>query len=122
MPKQVLIVEDTEDIANFEKIALEMMGLEVHHMNTPEKAVEFLEQYRPDLIVLDIGLPGMSGWQLLDVIKKKRDHEGVFVIVTTAFTDPANRLMGKLQDVDGYLFKPFQIADLKKTVTDLLEL
>jgi two-component system, OmpR family, KDP operon response regulator KdpE len=118
--KTVLIIEDSLDIANFVKFSLEHMGLEAHHSSSPEKAIAFLETNRPDLIILDIGLPGMTGWQLLDMIKEKRENEGIFVVVTTAFTDPANRVVGKLQHVDRYLIKPFQYDQLKQIMDELL--
>jgi len=122
MPKNVLIVEDTEDIAQFVIIALETMGLDTFHASNSERAIEYLQNNMPDLIVLDIGLPGMSGWQLLDLIKELREKNGIRIVVTTAFTDPANRLMGKLQEVDRYLFKPFQVKDLQDVVGELLQM
>jgi DNA-binding response OmpR family regulator len=122
MPKNVLIVEDTNDIAQFVKIALEAMGLDAFHASNSERAMEYLQNNKPDLIVLDIGLPGMSGWQLLDVIKELREKNGIRIVVTTAFTDPANRLMGKLQEVDRYLFKPFEVKELQDVVGELLQM
>ena len=119
--RTVLIIEDTDDMARFVSVALEDLGLETYHANTPEKAIDFLENHRPDLIILDIGLPEMSGWQLLEIIQEWRTNENVFVLVTTAFTDPANRLIGKLQHVDGYLYKPFAYKELTEMVRKLFE-
>lgn len=121
-PKQVLIIEDTQDIATFMVLALQDMKLDVHHMNTPEKAIKFLEGNQPALIILDIGLPGMTGWQLLDLLKDRREKEGIFIVVTTAYTDPANRVVGKLQHVDHYLNKPFPLDELRRVVGGLLKL
>lgn len=118
--KRVLIVEDMEDLAGFVKIALEEMGLEAFHMNTAPKALDFLENHNPDLIILDIGLPGMSGWQLLEAISEQRKQNNMRIIISTAFQDPANRLIGKLQTVDAYLQKPYDFAELRKVVMSLL--
>jgi DNA-binding response OmpR family regulator len=120
--KLILIVEDTEDLAAFIKLSLEEMGLETHHASDANKAMNYLEDHHPVLIILDIGLPGMSGWQLLETINERREQAGIFVVVTTAFQDPANRLIGKLRDVDGYLIKPFRFHELKAVVSDLLGL
>jgi two-component system response regulator CpxR len=98
------------------------MGLDAFHASNSERAMEYLQNNKPDLIVLDIGLPGMSGWQLLDVIKELREKNGIRIVVTTAFTDPANRLMGKLQEVDRYLFKPFEVKELQDVVGELLQM
>lgn len=119
--KMVLVVEDMDDIAGFVKAALEEMGLRAFTANNPEKAIAFLEQYQPDLIMLDIGLPGMSGWQLLDIINEWRKAEKIRIVIATAYTDPANRLIGKLQHVDAYLFKPYDFADLRRTISGLLD-
>jgi two-component system, OmpR family, alkaline phosphatase synthesis response regulator PhoP len=118
--KRVLIVEDTEDIAQLVKIALEEMSLEVTHVNNGTKALAYLEVEHTDLIVLDIGLPGISGWQVLDAIKSQRSKERYHVIVLTALTDSANRVIGKFQDVDAYLNKPFDVRQLKQIVHELL--
>lgn len=118
--KMVLIVEDMDDLAGFVKVALEELGLVAHHMNTAPKALEFLENHDPDLIILDIGLPGMSGWQLLEAIDERRKRDHIRIIVATAFQDPANRLIGKLQTVDAYLQKPFDFSELRKVVNELL--
>jgi len=116
----VLIVEDTADLAEFVKLALEEIGMETFHASDAAKAMTFLDDNKPDLIILDIGLPGISGWELLDVINDRRREDNIKVVVTTAFQDPANRLIGKLQDVDGYLNKPFRFKELKDMVNGLL--
>jgi DNA-binding response OmpR family regulator len=121
MTHQVLIVEDTEDIANFVLLALQQIGLEAHHANSADKALKYLETTTPDLIILDIGLPGMSGWQLLDTIQGLREQNRILVVVTTAFADPANRVVGKLQHVDAYLSKPFSLEELKTIVQQQLQ-
>ncbi len=120
--KMVLVVEDMDDIAGFVKTALEEMGLQAFTANNPEKAIAFLEQYQPDLIMLDIGLPGMTGWQLLDIINEWRKAEKIRIVVATAYTDPANRLIGKLQQVDAYLFKPYDFSELRRTIYGLLDM
>lgn len=120
--KLVLIVEDTIDLAGFVKIALEEMGLAAHHAPDPERAIAFLETHHPNLIILDIGLPGMSGWKLLELINERRLHDQIRIVVTTAFQDPANKLVGKLQNVDAYLIKPFQFKELEQVVAGLLGL
>jgi CheY-like chemotaxis protein len=120
--KLVLIIEDQTAIADVVSAALEGLGLVPHHVLNANAALEFLESNRPDLIVLDIGLPGMSGWELLEIIQAWRKDAHIPILVTTAFADPANRLVGKLQDVDYYLQKPFEVAALQETAIRLLGL
>lgn len=119
--KLILVVEDTIDLAGFVMDALGEMGFQTHHSSSPDGAIEFLQTATPDLIILDIGLPGMTGWQLLEIINERRREKGIFIVVTTAFQDPANRLVGKLQEVDAYLLKPFRFQELQQTVNALLQ-
>jgi DNA-binding response OmpR family regulator len=118
--KTVLLVEDNQDIASYVRLFLEAMELEAHHAEDANAALAYLEANRPDLILLDIGLPEISGWQLLEMIKDRVTRDNIHVIVVTAYTDPANRLVGKLQHVDAYLNKPYEFAQLKKVVGEVL--
>lgn len=118
----VLIVEDTLDIANIIMISLERLGLESYHASTGQKAVAYLEQQLPDLIMLDLNLPGMNGWQVLDFAKEQYGEENLRVIVITASTDASNRLIGKLQIVARYVTKPFHPEHLLDVVREVLAL
>lgn len=119
--KKVLIVEDTDDIAMLVNMTLTQLGLTCYHCNSGHKALAFLEvNDPPDLIVLDIGLPGMSGWEFLEIIKKEAYFDHMRILICTAFSDPANRVVGKLQEVDGYITKPFGPQELKEMVTQLI--
>jgi CheY-like chemotaxis protein len=81
---------------------------------------------RPDLLLLDLALPDMQGWKLLDSIKAKTQTDQNLklaeVVVITAYGDPANRLMAKLQDVADYLTKPFTPTEVEKVVARVLNL
>ncbi len=123
MSAYVLIVEDTEDIATLVRLSLEQLGLVSHHCKNAQSALDFLETNDPPmLIVLDIGMPGMNGWEFLEIVKMKPYFNSFKVVVCTAFSDPANRVVGKLQEVDGYVTKPFGPAQIKNVVANLLEL
>ncbi len=92
-------------------------------MQSRAKALEFLKSQTPDLLVLDIGLPGMTGWQLLEQVKvEELLPDEVPVVITTAFSDPANRVVGKLQAVTRYITKPFAPAEFRSVIVELLSL
>jgi len=120
--KKVLIVEDTIELAEVIQATLERMGLATLHETHAIKALELFKVYKPDLVMLDIGLPDMSGWKLLDSIKEIDKANRPHIVVITAYGDPANRLMGKLQDVDSYLIKPFSPDDAERVVEKVLGL
>jgi CheY-like chemotaxis protein len=106
----ILIVEDTVELAEVIEATLEGLGLEVISATHGKMGLEKLKAVNPSLVLLDIGLPDTSGWQILDHIKDHyADNEADMpsIIVITAYGDPANRLIGKLQNIHSYLIKPF---------------
>ncbi len=116
-----LIVEDTEDLANMMVMILESIGLETHHANNGMKALTYLETHTPDVMMLDIGMPGMTGWEVLEHLKVKYGTVPFPIIILTAFSDPANKLVGKLQEaVFRYLTKPFEASTVTNTVREAL--
>lgn len=117
-PKKVLVVEDTVELGEVIQATLEQMGITVYHETHGNKAIEIYKSNKPDLVLLDIGLPDMIGWKMLDTVKDE-EHTAP-VVVISAYGDPANRLMGKLQDVDSYLIKPFTPDEVERVVRKVL--
>ena len=120
---QILIVEDTTELAEVIQATLERMNMVTHHETHGNKAIDLLKSMNPDVVLLDISLPDMTGWKILDVIKEKQESKkgkSPAVIIITAYGDPANRLVGKLQGVHSYLIKPFTSDEIEKIVTQAL--
>ncbi len=122
----VLIVEDTTELAEVIQATLERMNIETVHETHGNKAVQKFHETNPDVVLLDISLPDMTGWNILDEVKEKREKIGdkskmPVVVVITAYGDPANRLVGKLQGIHSYLIKPFTSDEIEKIVTQALE-
>ncbi len=120
--KKILIVEDAIELAEVIQATLERMGFQVFHETHALKALELFKSNRPDVVLLDIGLPDMIGWKLLDAIRELDKDHRPHVVVITAYGDPANRLTGKLQDVDSYLIKPFMPDKVEQVVGKLFGL
>ena len=118
----VMIVEDTHYIGELAALILKRIGLEAELCLTAEDAIKYMEDVGlPDLIVLDIGMPGMSGWEFLDIIKAYDDTKTIPVVITTAYSDAANRLIGRLREVDRYLTKPYKPNELQSIVSQILK-
>jgi CheY-like chemotaxis protein len=117
----VLIVEDTLELAEVIQATLERMQMVTLHETHGSKAISALDAQKPDVVLLDIALPDMTGWKILDAIKEKYGEDAMpAVIVITAYGDPANRLVGKLQGVFSYLIKPFTSDEVEQIVTQAL--
>jgi len=120
---KVLIIEDTQELAEILQATLRRMNLTVFHASHGIRALEVYDAEHPDLVLLDIALPDMQGWKVLDTIKEQRRGGKLpIIIVITAYGDPANRLMGKLQEVHSYLVKPFTPDEIERAVAKALGL
>lgn len=113
----VLIVEDVADTARLMQITLERLGLTADWAPDGMSALAYLADKTPDLMILDLGMPDIHGWTVLEHVKSGLPTTDYPVIVLTAFDDPANKLIGKLQSrVYRYLTKPFDPRTLSDTV------
>jgi CheY-like chemotaxis protein len=115
----ILIVEDTVELAEVIQATIEGMGLKAVFETHGRNGIERLKQLRPQLMLMDIGLPDISGWKMLDLIKEAYvDNETTMptIIVISAYGDPANRLIGKLQNIHSYLLKPFTPDEVERVV------
>jgi len=118
-----LIIEDTVELAEVLAATLERMGITTAHESHGQRAFARYGEMNPDLVLLDISLPDVTGWQVLESIKERQRESGgtmPIVIVITAYGDPANRLVGKLHGVHSYLVKPFTSDEVEQVVRSAL--
>lgn len=116
----VLIIEDTTELAEVIQATLERMNLTAIYETHAARALNRFEELKPKVVLLDIGLPDMSGWKFLEAIKEKHKDQLPIIIVITAYGDPANRLVGKFQGVHDYLIKPFTPDEVERVVMGAL--
>ncbi len=114
---RALVVEDSDELSGIIERALENIDLIVFRETHGQKALDVYDHVKPDVVLLDISLPDMSGWKVMDTIKEmKTAFRRPAIVIITAYGDPANRLMGKLRDIDGYLIKPFSAEEVQQSV------
>jgi chemosensory pili system protein ChpA (sensor histidine kinase/response regulator) len=119
---RVLAVEDDLDAMKLLRMVLQHMPLEIDHVLTGAEAIAYLDRQLPDLLFLDISLPDMRGWEVLELIKADARLKEVRVIILTSHTEPVHRLIGSLQPIAAYLHKPISTDELRDTVTNILQL
>jgi DNA-binding response OmpR family regulator len=119
---RVLAIEDDTNAFTLLKIALRQLPLDIVNVNTGAQAIAFLDAEVPALIFLDIDLPDMHGWQVLERFKESGRIQQTPVVVLTAHREPVHRLIGSLQSVAVYLQKPFKPDELRDRVRQLLHL
>ncbi len=117
MKLRILVVEDEPAIVDNIQYALETDGFETISCSSGIKALEFLDREKVDLIVLDIGLPDMNGFELCKDIRKKGN---IPVIFLTAKTDEVDRVVGLEIGADDYVTKPFSPRELTARIKAVL--
>jgi two-component system OmpR family response regulator len=115
--KTILIVEDERRIADLARDYLEHAGFAVRVVTSGEAALEAIDRDRPALAVLDLGLPGIDG---MDVIRELRRDSNLPVIILTARDDEIDKLLGLELGADDYLTKPFSPRELVARVRAVL--
>jgi len=115
---KILIVEDDPKIARLLELELAHEGYHVQRSPTGESAVEDFYTYRPDLIILDIMLPDIDGWEVAKRIR--RLSESVIIFMLTALGEVDDRVRGLRTGADDYLVKPFAIEELLARIEALL--
>jgi CheY-like chemotaxis protein len=118
----VLVIEDDELGFQLVKQILRKMPLDFTHASTGAAAIKFLAKTMPALIIMDITLPDMRGWDVLDKFKTDERLKSVHVIVLTGHDSPVHRLIGGLKDIAVYLNKPVHAEELRQKVRELLNL
>ncbi len=116
----ILIVDDDAHLAALIGGALKKAGYRTHHEESADAAVAYLKAATPDLLLLDIRLPGISGLKLLELLKQEPKTAGLPVIMTTTEGGTENKVKGLTLGADDYLVKPFDMAELMARVAALL--
>jgi chemosensory pili system protein ChpA (sensor histidine kinase/response regulator) len=121
-PYRVLAVEDDTDAMTLMRLVLRALPLEITHVMTGAAARAHLESETPDLLLLDLNLPDMRGWDLLEHFKGDERLRHMRVIVLTSHAEPVHRLIGMLQPIRAYLNKPVTAERLRQHVREALSL
>jgi len=115
--KKILVVDDEEAIRSLYKMELEDAGFEVETADSGSQALEKLETFKPDLVTLDIKMPGMSGLEVLSEIRKI--SKDLPVILCSAYGEYKQDF--SCWASDAYIVKSSDVDELVKTVQRLLE-
>ena len=117
MPRKVLIVEDDKNIADLLRIYLEKEQMECEIAGDGLAGLEKFHQFQPDLVLLDIMLPGMDGWA---VCKKIRETSKTPIIMLTAKGELEDKVSGLEMGADDYITKPFEMKEVLARVHAVL--
>jgi len=120
MPKKVLIVDDEPGIIVALQFLMEQNGYETLVAFSGEEAMETIARHRPDLILLDIMLPVVDGFEVCQRVRENAEWKDIRIVLVTALGSEANAAKGLALGADAYITKPFANADLLAKVKELL--
>ena len=109
LAKKILIVEDDEDIRMVEEVYLQAAGFQTEVATDGKEAIQMVEKTTVDLILLDLMLPGKSGYEVCKAIREKID---IPILMVTARTESIDKIRGFGLGADDYIAKPFDPAEL----------
>lgn len=116
LDRKALVVEDDEDIRSLIEFTLTTQGFSVVAVETGLAALDAVREHNPDLITLDLGLPGIDG---IETCRRLREITDAYVVMITARDDEIDRLIGLETGADDFLSKPFSVRELKARVNAL---
>ena len=117
---RILVVEDEESIAHLLTRCLEVEGFDVHAEFCGESALSYAAEHRPDLVILDLLLPDLHGYEVCKALRALYHSWTLPIVMLTGMDTPLDRLRGYAYGADAYLTKPFNPPAILPTITLLL--
>ena len=122
MPKKILIVDDEPSILVAIQFLMEQQGYNVMTAERGEFALDSIYQYKPDLVLLDIMLPGIDGYEVCEIVRLNPEYRYTKIIFLTAKSSEVDIAKGLALGGDAYITKPFLNDELVAEVKEVLEI
>ncbi|HTU59039.1 MAG TPA: response regulator [Polyangiales bacterium] len=116
----VVIADDDLEILTMVRTLLRRRDVKLIEASDGEEAMRLIRENEPDLVVLDVMMPGMSGWEVCKGIREDAALSATGVIMLTGIGERLNEMTSPLYGADAYLDKPFDMSDLDEKVSEVL--
>lgn len=115
--KRIVYIEDEQEMIDLVSLILSRKGYEIIGANGGREGLEIVKSELPDLILLDLMMPDLDGWDVYQQLKAEEDTSNIPVIVITAKAQSIDKVLGlHIAKVDDYISKPFSPQDLVKSI------
>jgi DNA-binding response OmpR family regulator len=121
MAQEILIVDDEPSVVVPIQFLMEQQGYRVMIAERGEDALDLIYQYKPDLVLLDIMLPGIDGYEVCEIVRLNPEYRKIKIIFLTAKGREEEIAKGLALGADAYIIKPFSNIELVATVKEILE-
>ena len=119
--KKILCIEDEPEMIDLIRLILSRRGFEIIGANGGKEGLEIIHKEHPDLVLLDLMMPEMDGWEVYQQMKSDEITNGIPVIVVTAKAQSIDKVLGlHIAKVDDYITKPFSPQELLTSVDNVL--
>jgi DNA-binding response OmpR family regulator len=120
--RTIVVVEDEQEMIDLIELILSRRGFDVVGANGGVQGLKAIREHKPDLVLLDLMMPEMDGWQVYQQLKADVDTENIPVIVVTAKAQNIDKVLGlHIAKVDDYIPKPFSLEELVSRVEMVLK-
>ncbi len=116
----IMVIDDEEDIIDLVKMLLEEAGHQVFTALSGHEALQILYRVKPDLILLDIMMPGLDGMELIKILKIEESTASIPIAMLTAKTDYNDKMAALQEKAIDYICKPFSPSELVRRVNQIL--
>jgi len=116
----ILLADDDVTIRSLVRMSLEPLGCDMIEAEDGEQALEQLLVEAPDLVVLDVMMPGLTGWEITKYIRQREGYQDTLILMLTAVGEDVNAMTAPLYGADHYLDKPFDTDEIAEVVRELL--
>ena len=117
---QILVIEDSASVRRLIEVCLRVLDVDVASAADGIQGLEVARSTLPDVIVLDIGLPGMDGWEVLSHLRSGSDTRAIKVLVLTAHAQPEVAQQAAKGGADDFMTKPFRPGELRERLEKLV--
>jgi diguanylate cyclase (GGDEF)-like protein len=114
---KILVIDDAADVRQLARSSLAAVGFEVREAATGEAGVTMARHFRPDCLVLDVNLPGISGFDVCRILRDDPAYERTTIVILTGDAAPSEKIMAFSLGADDYMVKPFSPRDLVSRAT-----
>jgi DNA-binding response OmpR family regulator len=116
----ILVVDDDPEIVTMLTTRLGHRGYQVSSAGDGHRALELARREKPDLVLLDVMMPGKSGWEVARALKQDPVTQGIKIVMVTAIGEQVNEITSPLYGADAHIDKPFEFERLERVISGLL--
>ncbi|HEX17376.1 MAG TPA: response regulator [Thermoplasmatales archaeon] len=109
---RVMVVDDEEDLRNLVKMVMEKEGFEVESAENGKDFLEKVDDFRPDIVILDVMMPGLTTKEILEKLREKSLDPKIFLLTVVRFSEDEIKRLSEIGNIVEYITKPFDIPDL----------